>query len=102
MSSTGPDNISLHESHTVERYADLAIEPSQQDCAHTTSDTPSQHSHDDGLCKKCCASGMSLSLMPDPPLPVLMRTHKRESYAIARTALVAHTVPTDSGIPKSL
>ena len=102
MSSAGTDTASLHELHHVQHYADLAIEPGEPDCSHATANTPMQHSHYDGLCKKCCAACTSASLIPDAPLPMLMRTHKRESYTVTRTALVAHTVPTDPGIPKSL
>jgi hypothetical protein len=104
MSSTGTDKVSLHESQDVQRYADLAIEPGEQDCAHATADTPTQHSHDDGLCKKCCAActSTSASLIPSAPFPVLALSEARTTFSVNRNTLVAYTVPTDPGIPRPL
>ena len=94
--------VSLHETHRVMHYADLAIEAEESECAHATNDSSIQPSHHDGPCANCCAACIAAGLVPDAPLPVLMTSQKRAPYAVIRAALVAHTVPTDPGIPKSL
>ena len=93
---------SLHEVHQVQNYADLAIEPGEQDCPHMAADTPMKHQTDDGLCKKCCAAYTSASLIPTSPFPILILSEKRETYSMSFSTLVAHRVPTDPGIPKPL
>ena len=102
MSSAGAVTVSLHESHDVQHYASLAIEPGEQDCVHATADTRTQHSHDDGLCKKCCAACVSASLIPNTPFPILQLSESRETFSMYRGALVAHQVAIDPGIPKPL
>jgi hypothetical protein len=93
---------SPHDAHQVQRYADLAIEAGEPDCPHAVADAPAQHSHDDGLCKKFCAACTTANLVPDAPAPMLSLSGEREIFPMKRHALVAHTVPTDPGIPKSL
>jgi hypothetical protein len=94
----------MHESHQIQNYADLAIEPGESDCPHlvasATDNVPA--SQNDGLCKRCCAACMSVSLMPDAPAPLSVMSLPFSVYAAAHTTLVAHNVPTDPGIPKSL
>jgi hypothetical protein len=102
MTSSSEDTSSLHEMHQIQHYADLAIDASEDVCLHMAGDAPSQHQHDDGLCKKCCAACTTASLIPDAPFPVLVLSQTRETYAMTRIALVAHAVPTDPGIPKSV
>jgi hypothetical protein len=89
-----------HETHQVETYANLAIEPGDQDCLHASGDAPQPQN--DSSCKKCCAVCTTVSLIPNAPFPILELSQKRETYAITRAALVAQTVATDPGIPKSL
>jgi hypothetical protein len=96
------DAAALHENHSVQHYADLAIEAGDDDGLPAAVHSPNQHSHDDGLCKQCCAACVSASLVPDAPFPVLILSEKRETYSMTLGALVAHPVPTDPGIPKPL
>ena len=102
MSSAGTGTVSLHEVHVVEHYADLVIEAGGDDCPEAATDSPTRHSHDDGLCKKCCAACTSASLIPNSPSPILMLSGTRKSFSMQRSVLVAHLVPTDPGIPKTL
>lgn len=97
-------DASLHEIHQIQHYADLAIDA--DDCAHATADTPpspAPHtSHDDGLCKTCCTACMAADVAPLPPIPAQVLTESQEAFPVMRTALVAHPVSTDPGIPKVL
>ena len=102
MMLDGAGTPSMHEMHQVQHYADLAIEPGEQDCPHMAADIPMKHQTDDGLCKKCCAACTSVSLIPTSPFPILILSEKRETYSVSFTTLVAHRVPTDTGIPKPL
>ena len=102
MSSAGAGTISLHEVQDVPHYAALAIEAGEDDGSQTAADSPPQHSHDDGLCKNCCAACTSASLMPNAPIPLLILSDTGEIFAMHRSVLVAHPVPTDPGIPKAL
>jgi hypothetical protein len=100
--SSAAEDASLHEVHQIQHYADLATDADDADCAHATTDSPVPHSHDGGLCTKCCAACTSVSLIPNALLPILLLALKHEPYAVVRTALVAHTVPTAPGVPKPL
>ena len=100
MGATGAGAAVAHESHQVETYADLAIEPGDQDCLHASGDAPQPQN--DSSCKKCCAACTSVSLMAIDAAPVVILSQARGTYSIARAALVAQTVATDPGIPKSL
>ncbi|MGI8527064.1 MAG: hypothetical protein ACR2K5_12965 [Pseudolabrys sp.] len=91
----------LHESHGVQHYADLAIE-ADDDCPHARIDASPQHSHDERSCKECCAACMGASLLPSPPLSGLMLSGGRQAFSALHNTLVAHSVPTDPGIPKTL
>lgn len=102
MSSARAGAVTLLEIHHVQHYADLAIEAGDQDCPQADADSPMQHQHDDGMCKKCCAACMSASLIPNAPFPILILSENRETFSVNRGALVAHTVPTEPGIPKPL
>ena len=98
----GAGKTAPHEASPIQHYADLAIEPGDPDCPQMTADSPVQHSHDNGLCKKCCAACMSVSLIPNAPFPMLMFSETRETFSFYRSALVAYTAPIDPGIPKPL
>jgi hypothetical protein len=102
MSSAGAGTASLHEDHAVEHYADLIIEAGGDDCPQAAADSPTQHSHDDGLCKQCCVTCVSASLIPNTPFPILLLSETRATFPMDRSALVAHPVPTDPAIPKTL
>ena len=100
MGATGAGAAVAHESHQVETYADLAIEPGDQDCLHASDEAPQPQN--DSPCKKCCAACTSVSLMTIEAAPVTILSQTRETYAMTPIALVAHAVPTDPGIPKPL
>jgi len=89
-----------HESHQVDTYANLAIEPGEQDCLHASGDAPQPQN--DSPCKKCCAACTSVSMMAIEAAPVAILSQARATYSVTRAALVAQTVATDPGIPKSL
>ncbi|MGC1690389.1 MAG: hypothetical protein WA756_10710, partial [Pseudolabrys sp.] len=49
---TGLSSVAAsHESHDLQSYADLAIEPGDDGCPHSGSGPT--HDQDEGLCKKC-------------------------------------------------
>lgn len=93
---------SAHEAPSVPHYADLAIEPDDQNCPQTAAESPIEHSHDDGLCKKSCAACVMASLMPSAPISIRPLTEARETLSMYRSALVAHAAPIDPAIPKLL
>ena len=100
MPAVGAGTAVAHESHQIETYADLAIEPGDQDCLHASGDAPQPQN--DSSCNKCCAACTSVSLMAIDAGPAMILSQARATYAITRAALVAQTVATDPGIPKSL
>ena len=61
---TGLSSVAAsHESHDLQSYADLAIEPGDDGCPHSASGPT--HDQDEGLCKKCCAACLGASLLPE-------------------------------------
>jgi hypothetical protein len=98
--STGA--AAAHQAHQVENYADLAIEPGDEDCLRASGDTSTPQPQNDSPCMKCCAACTSVSLMAIEATPVLILSHVREIYPATRAALVAETVATEPGIPKPL
>lgn len=101
IQSADNDSASLHEVHHVQNYTDLAIEPGEE-CLHSDMAPSTQHSHDDGSCKKCCAACMTASLVPTVSTPLLILLVRRGTFPSYRNTLLAHSVPTDPGIPKPL
>ena len=105
MSSMMQD-ASVQETDQIQHYVDLVIEPADSDCAQAIAGappSPAPHtSHDDGLCKTCCTACMAANLVPLAPVPAQVLTESRGAFPIMRTALVAHPVSTDPGIPKAL
>lgn len=105
MSAATDSAAAMHESHQIQNYADLAIEPGTHDCAQITvdasGDAPSPPQND-GPCKKCCAACMSVSLLPETPAPMTFVSHLWETYAFTLATLVAFDSPTDPGVPKPL
>ena len=89
-------------SHAVQNYADLAIDPGQDECPHAASGTTQQQSNDDGLCNKCCAVCMVASLIPAVPTTVWVPLVARDRFVTQADILIAHAVPTEPGIPKRL
>jgi hypothetical protein len=90
----------LHETHAVPHYADLSIDPEEDGCSHASSGT--SHSHDDGLCKKCCAACVGASLVPTAPIALTKLSASCELMLTLDDNLVARAVPTEPGIPKPL
>ena len=89
-----------HESHDLQSYADLAIEPGDDGCPHSASGPT--HDQDEGLCKKCCAACLGASLIPSSPVAVRILSDPGKLAARFDHKLVARDVPTEPGIPKPL
>jgi len=98
ISSTGH---APHETQAVSHYADLAIDPAEDECPHATSGTTHQ-THDDGLCNKCCAACMVASLIPAVPTAAWALLVARDTFLMRHDILVARAVPIEPGIPKPL
>ena len=94
------DHATAHEVPAVSHYADLAIEPGQDECPHAASGNP--QNHDDGLCNKCCAACMVASLIPAVPTAVWALVVARDPFLTRDDILVARPVPIEPGIPKRL
>jgi hypothetical protein len=90
-----------HETQAVSHYADLAIDPAEDECPHATSGTTHQ-THDDGLCNKCCAACMVASLIPAVPTAAWALLVARDAFPTRDDILIARAVPTEPGIPKAL
>jgi hypothetical protein len=95
------DHAISHDVEAVSHYADLAVDPAEDDCSHATSGT-SQQSHDNGLCNKCCAACMVASLIPAVPTAVWVLLVGRDTFLMRDDILIARAVPTEPGIPKRL
>jgi len=89
-----------HENHDVQHYADLAIEPGEDGCPHSTSGPT--HDQDEGLCKKCCAACLVASLIPGIPTAVWALLVARDTFLTRDVILIARAVPTEPGISKRL
>jgi hypothetical protein len=87
-----------HETHAVSHYADLSIDP--EDVGSADAQLPSHH-HDDGLCKKCCATCVGANL-PTSTVSLATLTISARMVLALDDDLVARTVPTEPGIPKPL
>ena len=87
-----------YETHAVSHYADLSIDP--EDGSSADAQLPSHH-HDDGLCKKCCATCVSANL-PTSMVSLATLTISARMVLALDDDLVARTVPTEPGIPKPL
>jgi hypothetical protein len=101
LSHAQPGHFSVaasHESHGVQHYADLAIEPGDDGCPHDASGPV--HDQDDGLCKKCCAACLGASLIPTPPVAVRILSEPGKLVVLRGDKLVARDIPTEPGIPK--
>ena len=90
-------NAMAHEVQAVQHYADLAIDPGEDECSHAASDA----THDGGLCNKCCAACVGVSLIPTVPVVVWGLSVMRDSFLVGHDILVARPVPTEPGIPKT-
>jgi len=91
-------HATAHEIYAVPHYADLAIDPGEDDCFHGVPGTP--HAHDDSLCDKCCAACVGVSLIPIVPVAVRGLTLARDTFLMCDDILIARSVPTEPGIPK--
>src|SRR5262245_47142384 len=87
-----------HESHDLQRYADLSIEPGDVACPHSAP----THNQDGGLCKKCCAACLGASLIPHAPTATSVAAVLGEMLAKRDITLLARAIPTEPGIPKPL
>jgi len=87
-----------HESHDLQRYADLSVEPGDEACPHSAP----AHDQDGGLCKKCCSACLGASLIPYAPEATSVAAVPGELVAPRENTLVARAIPTEPGIPKPL
>ena len=87
-----------HESHDLQRYADLSIEPGDEACPHS----PPTHDEDGGLCKRCCAACLGASLLPCVPMAASVAAVPGELVSWRDKTLAARVIPTEPGIPKPL
>jgi hypothetical protein len=94
------DHTKAHDVAAVSHYADLAIDPGEDECPQAASGAP--QSHDDGLCSKCCAACMVASLIPAVPATAWALLAARDTFLTRDDILVARAVPTEPGIPKRL
>jgi len=89
-----------HKSHDVQRYADLSIDPTADDCPHSS--PTSTRDQDGGLCKKCCAACLGATVMPTTPVAAQVLLGASEILFARDGTLVARAVPIEPGIPKPL
>jgi hypothetical protein len=89
-------HATAHEIHAVPHYADLAIDPGEDECPHALPGT----THDDGLCNKCCAACLGASVIPTVPVAVWGPSVARNILSTHDVILIARSVPTEPGIPK--
>jgi hypothetical protein len=89
-----------HESHDLQSYADLAIEPGDDGCPHSASGPT--HDQDESLCKKCCAACLGASLIPTMPLAEWALPVARDKLLTRHDVLIACPAPTEPGIPKPI
>jgi hypothetical protein len=87
-----------HESHDVQHYADLSIEPGDEACPHSAP----AHDQDGGLCKKCCAACLGAILIPYAPEATSVADMPGELMTPRENTLVARAIPAEPGIPKPL
>jgi len=99
--ASAPSSLAAsHEHHVVQHYADLAIDPADEDCFDAA--PQGTHHQGDDLCKKCCSACLGMSLMPTAPAAALTLSEVRGALSAPADALVSRAVPTEPGIPKSL
>jgi hypothetical protein len=89
-----------HEVHDVQYYADLSVEPGEDDCPHAA--PGGTHDQDGSLCKKCCAACLGASLVPSLPVSVRVLSEPSDLTVARDDMLVARVIPTEPGIPKPL
>ena len=90
-----------HETQAVQHYADLNIDPDDGVSSEQTMPVAADH-HQDGLCKKCCATCGSSSLLPAAPVAIVLLTASQQMAQAPFIGLAAYLVPIDPGIPKAL
>jgi hypothetical protein len=89
-------HTTAHEIHAVPHYADLAIDPGEDECPNAVPGT----THDDGPCNKCCAACLGASLIPIVPVAVWGPSAVQIILSTHDDILIARFVPTEPGIPK--
>src|SRR5262245_35289636 len=92
-------SLTSHEAKDVPNYADWSVDP-EDECSAQSALAGTTH-HDDGLCKKCCATCVGASLLPTTPIAPTLVVSRQIVVSLDR-GLVARSVPTEPGIPKPL
>jgi len=90
-----------HEAVGVPIYADLSVDPGDDGPLQAELPAGVPH-HDDGLCKKCCATCVGASLPTANPVALVGVTASRQMALTLVDNLVARPVSTEPGIPKPL
>ena len=93
--------VAQHESAAVPHYADLAIDPGDEECPHLTSAHAHSADHD-GLCQKCCAACIGAVVTAAAPSVIGQELLARDLVLAPAEILIARAVPIDPGIPKPL
>jgi len=96
----GTPGHTAHHGTSVEKYANLAIDA--EDCPHVASHDTANHPSDDTAYKKCCASCMTVSLLPSPVVLLVGQIISRQVFTLRYDVLVANLVLTDPEIPKTI
>src|SRR5262245_53378076 len=88
-----------HESIAVPHYADLAIDPGDEECRHL-SGAPAHTANHDGLCQKCCTACIGAGVTTAAPSVIGQEQLARDLVLAPAETLIARAVPIDPGIPK--
>jgi len=89
-----------HEGQGVQHYADLNVDPGDEASPDETASGVVHHHDDDGICRKCCATCVGVSLMPTAPVAVVALTASQQMAQVLPGSLAARSVSIDPGIPK--
>jgi hypothetical protein len=90
-----------HESAAVPHYADLAIDPGDEECPHLAG-APAHTADHDGICQKCCAACIGAVVTAAAPSVMGQELLARDLVLAPAEILIARAVPIDPGIPKPL
>ena len=90
---------STHEGHSVQHYADLNVDPADETSSDETASGIAHH-YGDGICKKCCATCVGVSLVPHAPHAVVTLTASQQMARVLPVSLAARSIPIEPGIPK--
>ena len=88
-----------HETLDVPIYADLSVDPADEDSLQAQPMGGVAH-HEGGFCQKCCAACLGANLPPAAPVALAIPSASQQMALTLDGNLVARAVPTEPGIPK--